>query len=181
MMLLLAPAARAQEVTLWHSYRGAEQQALDTVLDAARRDGAQWTRQLQSRWKRISIDARAAWQTLRRDPTNTLDGWLQRTGLPDSRTLALPLAGALTVLLLFLELLRGRGDLRVSIEYDGPRLPSSLVSTENRASLSTAALTMLSRVWLGAVSSSRSGCRPQGMNRTSSRDKPSSSSRAVRK
>ena len=48
--------------------------ALDTVLDAARRDGAQWTRQLQSRWKRISIDARAAWQTLRRDPTNTLDG-----------------------------------------------------------------------------------------------------------
>ena len=36
-LLLAAPSASAQHLTLWHAYRGAEQTALDQVLDAWRR------------------------------------------------------------------------------------------------------------------------------------------------
>jgi arabinogalactan oligomer / maltooligosaccharide transport system permease protein len=43
MLLLLAPTAEAKEVTLWHSYRGAEQQALDVVLDEFRSVHPNWT------------------------------------------------------------------------------------------------------------------------------------------
>jgi len=93
--------------------------ALETMLDAAGRDGASWARQFQTTANAIAIDARSAWQGLRLDPVATLDGWLRRAGLPDARMLALPAAGALAVLLLLLELWRGRGDLRVSIEYPG--------------------------------------------------------------
>jgi len=43
MLLLLTPTAEAEEVTLWHSYRGAEQQALDAVLDDFRSVHPGWT------------------------------------------------------------------------------------------------------------------------------------------
>jgi len=43
MLLLLAPPVGAEEVTLWHSYRGAEQQALNVVLDEFRSGHPDWT------------------------------------------------------------------------------------------------------------------------------------------
>ncbi|MEE9608847.1 MAG: protein kinase, partial [Myxococcota bacterium] len=52
-----------------------------------------------------------------RDPAGTIDRWLLRAGFPDSRHALLPGLEGVLALLLVLWLVRGRGDLRVSIEY----------------------------------------------------------------
>jgi tRNA A-37 threonylcarbamoyl transferase component Bud32 len=91
--------------------------AVASVLDAARRDGAGWARRTHA-WKdETRARARAAWQALLRDPRGTVDTWLAENDLPDTQALALPAAAAVMVLVLALSLLRAKGDLKVSIEY----------------------------------------------------------------
>ncbi len=91
--------------------------ALDTVLEAARRDGASWAQRLHASKDLILHGVHDAWQTLLDDPAATTDRWLASAGLPDSRTLLLPGAGLACVLLAALLFLRGKGDLKVAIEY----------------------------------------------------------------
>ena len=91
--------------------------ALDTVLDAARRDSASWAQRLHASTDLILADARNAASDFRKNPVHTADRWLASAGLPDSETLMLPAAGVLVLLLVALAALRGKGDLKVSIEY----------------------------------------------------------------
>jgi tRNA A-37 threonylcarbamoyl transferase component Bud32 len=87
------------------------------VLDAARRDTASWARRTTELQESLLEGAAAGWQALRADPIGSLDAALDAAGLPDSQTLALPAAGLVAALLALLLLVRGRGDLKVSIEY----------------------------------------------------------------
>lgn len=91
--------------------------ALSQVMDAARRDSAAWAERTHAAADDVLASVNGAWQTFWNDPVTTSDAWLASAGLPDSRTLALPAGGAMLALLLLLMLVRGKGDLKVSIEY----------------------------------------------------------------
>jgi tRNA A-37 threonylcarbamoyl transferase component Bud32 len=91
--------------------------AFDSVLEAARRESASWAQRLHTSKDMIANDARGAWQRLLEDPTTTSDRWLAALGLPDSQTLLLPGAGVAVALLALLIFLRGKGDLKIAIEY----------------------------------------------------------------
>jgi tRNA A-37 threonylcarbamoyl transferase component Bud32 len=91
--------------------------AVTQVLDAARRDGASLARRTSEIRQHVLARVRQEWNQLLDSPVTTFDRWLAAAGLPDAQTLALPALGAVAVLLLLLKLLRGKGDLTVSIEY----------------------------------------------------------------
>lgn len=91
--------------------------ALDSVLDAARRDGATWRQRFEASGQLLAADAGALFAEFKKNPVKTTDRWLAQAGLPDSETLMLPAAGVFLALLGLLALLRGKGDLKISIEY----------------------------------------------------------------
>ncbi|MGI9591124.1 MAG: protein kinase domain-containing protein, partial [Myxococcota bacterium] len=95
----------------------ATEEALDQVMDAARRDSVAWAERTQDAVGQAVVRLTGAWHAFWRDPIHTSDTWLAAAGLPDSRTLAAPAFGVLLVLVGLLFLLGGKGDLKVSIEY----------------------------------------------------------------
>ncbi|MBW1685648.1 MAG: protein kinase, partial [Deltaproteobacteria bacterium] len=91
--------------------------AFTQVMDAARRDGASWVQRVTEIRQHMLARAGQEWNQLLASPVSTVDRWLANAGLPSSKILALPALGAVAVLLLLLKLLRGKGDLKISIEY----------------------------------------------------------------
>ncbi|MBW2363265.1 MAG: protein kinase [Deltaproteobacteria bacterium] len=135
--------------------------ALDTVFDAARRDGVSWVQRLHTSLDLIAHDARVAWQALLDSPVSATDRWLAAAGLPTSQSLLLPGAGVACALLALLVFLRGKGDLKVAIEYPaelrgtfgvriarrpnagrkGPRMTSPLAAERSKRRASTSSKT----------------------------------------
>jgi tRNA A-37 threonylcarbamoyl transferase component Bud32 len=95
----------------------ATEDAFSQVAEAARRDGRDFAERTTELQQRAWLGVLAAWDDLSSDPIRTIDAWLASAGLPDSQTLALPGAGVLLALVGALVLLRGAGDLKVTIGY----------------------------------------------------------------
>ena len=91
--------------------------ALTQVMDAARRDGASWAQRVTEIQQHMFARVGQEWNQLLASPVPTIDRWLASAGLPNSKILALPALGAVAVLVLLLKLMRGKGDLNISIEY----------------------------------------------------------------
>jgi len=91
--------------------------AFNQVMDAARRDGSDFAERTIALQEQAWLGVLAAWEDVRTAPIETADAWLASAGLPDSQTLALPALGVVSALFLLLVLLRGSGDLKVTIGY----------------------------------------------------------------